>query len=169
MEAIAVRSGGPEHARMHTANDSGPARSRISTAAAFGVLFGGSGWALGFALLVLAQGSWVLLLESALPVLLSALAVSLLLLSLVQWKVSLPARAVGGQLLLTGGISTAVGLSLVIADGYVTPVLESNARLADLVRSAGGTLRLPIHFALGALAVGCVLLAIALRRIARAK
>lgn len=154
---------------MTTASDSGVPRPRVSRSAAFGILFGGSAWAFGFAILVLTQGSWLLFLECGLPVLLSAVAVSMLLLALLQWKTSLPAGLDGANLLFVGGVLVAMGLFLVIADGYVTPVLESNARLADAVRGAGGVLRMPIPMALCALATGSTLLAIAMRRIARAR
>lgn len=154
---------------MTTTSDSGSPRPRLSRGAAFGILFGGSFWALAFAILVLTEGSWLLLLECGLPVWLAAVAVSLLLLALLQWKTSLPAGCDGGQLLLMGGLWTALGLMLVLADGYVTPVLESNTRLAEAVLGTGGVLRLPIHLALAALVAGCTMLAIALRRLARAK
>jgi hypothetical protein len=168
VEVVAAARRVREHDAMHTTNGAGQGAGRVPRGAKIGIFLGCSSWAIAFSVLAASTGRVEVLVDCALPVLLSSAVVALLLLALLQWKASLPAGTPGGELLPMGGIWSALGLLLVLADGFVTPVLEADSRLADTVRASGGVLRLPIWVALAALTTGGALLAVALRRIARA-
>lgn len=153
---------------MTATEDSGTRRRTVPIGAAVGILVGCTAWALAFGALVVANGRWQLVVECVLPVVLGSFAVGLFVLACFQWKLALPPDRAGAGLLVPGAVVCAMGLLLVLADGYVTPVLEADSRLADFVRSTGGVVALPIPLALAALAAGGSMLAIALRRIASA-
>jgi hypothetical protein len=67
--------------------------------------------------------------------------------------------------IVLGGVWTVCGLLLLLAEGFVVPVLEGDEVLAGVVRDTGGVLSLPRWIAVLLLALGVTMLVAALRRL----
>ena len=56
---------------------------------------------------------------------------------------------------------------LLLADGFVTPLLASEPKLGDVVRASGGVLGMPTEFACALLVAGCALLFGVMRKLTK--
>lgn len=138
-----------------------------SRGARFGVLIGCVFWVLPLAALFLAKGRTDLLLPVALPMLLASLALGLLAGVLLLTLGGRMAPAAMRLPLVLGTVAVLCGLLLLLADGFVVPVLQADRELAAAVRKAGGILELPRWLACAFLVAGSGALGPAIRRLDR--
>lgn len=155
---------------MSTAAGRRPNATSLSAGAKFGILIGCTAWAVALIVVCLAQGRTDVIASVLLPVLLGSLGVGMLVLtvlSVIQRLEPAPRAAVRVPATL-GSIFVAMGSLLLLADGFVTPLLLSDAKLRSMVESSGGVIEIPTIQACLVLAVGCSALFVAMRQLARA-
>lgn len=127
-----------------------------------GVTVGFTAWILVLGGLMLANGRADALLPVVLPLFLTSLGLALLTLVAVESTMpdSVPATRfpVG-----FGATALSCGVLLLLVDGFIVPIVDADPVLGSQVRSAGGVVAIPPFVTDLLLALGCALLAHALR------
>ena len=135
--------------------------------ARFGVLVGCSAWIVVLGVICAATGRSEHLLPVILPLLLASLGLGLLVLVAMEPLLLLPPEVQERcrVLIVLGGVWAVCGILLLLAEGFVVPVLEGDQDLAATVRATGGVLSLPRWIAVLLLALGVAQLVAGLRRL----
>jgi hypothetical protein len=132
----------------------------------FGVLVGSTAWIVVLGVLCAATGRTEYLLPVVLPLLLASLGLGLLALAGIEPLSRVPRlqQTSCRTPIVLGAIFVLGGVLLLLAEGFVMPVLATDPVLADVVRATGGVLEMPRWVAGGALAAGVAALIVGLRR-----
>lgn len=133
-----------------------------------GVTVGFTAWILALGGLMLANGHADALLPVILPLFMASLGLALL--TLVAVEASMPGSAPAPRFpVALGATALSCGVLLLLVAGFIVPIVDADPALGSQVRSAGGIIAIPPFVTDLLLALGCVLLAGALRASDRAR
>ena len=159
-----------DHARMDMSSGSRAVAAKgLPLGAVLGILVGCTSWVFGLLLLCIAEGRADMIWPVVVPVLCGSFGVAtsvLLVLTLVHRLTPARRDAVRGPVMF-GSMFVAMGSLLLLADGFVTPLLASEPKLGDVVRASGGVLGMPTEFACALLVAGCALLFGVMRKLTK--
>lgn len=134
----------------------GPARA--------GIIVGFTSWAVVSGVIATSTGHVDYLWPAVVPALLASLGFALVALHAIEPAMPGAPPAAGFGLRVAGCLCVGMGTLFLLAEALMAPLLQE-VGFAEAVRATGGVLVLPREVSMALLAIGCVILGRALRRV----